>query len=223
MLDLVGVELAEVLQVDPALARVRHGDGAAQRHLRLRLRHALNRPDHIGELAHAGGLNEDAVGAELVQHLFQRLPEVPHQGAADAPGIHLRDLDARVLQKAAVDADFAELIFNEHNLLAPQGLVQQLFDQRRLARAQKAGDHIYFCHRKYASFSIISLLSYSIFRKKQGGIGEFPSPRPIFLRGAPPASPSPPPFFAAGCTRTGNFSPHAPHSCGSTTTEASMS
>ena len=135
VLDLVGVEFAEVLQVDPALGGVGHRDGTAQNHLRHRLRHALDRPDHVGELAHAGGLDEDAVRVELVHHLFQGLAEVPHQGAADAPGVHLRNLNARVLQKAAVNADLAKLVLNEHQLLALQGLVQQFFDERGLASA----------------------------------------------------------------------------------------
>ena len=72
---------------------------------------------------------------ELVHHLFQGLAEVPHQGAADAPGVHLRNLNARVLQKAAVNADLAKLVLNEHQLLALQGLVQQFFDERGLASA----------------------------------------------------------------------------------------
>ena len=50
------------------------------------------------------------------------------------------------LQKAAVNADLAELVFDQHQLLALIGLLQQLFDERRLARAQKAGNNVNFCH-----------------------------------------------------------------------------
>ena len=153
VLDLVGVELAEVFQIDPALGRVGHRHRAAQDHVLRLLRHALHGADDVGQLAHAGGLDEDAVRVELVHHLFQRLAEVAHQGAADAAGVHLGDLDARVLQKAAVNADLAELIFNEHDLLALEGLLQQLFDEGGFTRAQKAGDHSYFRHSSYASFS----------------------------------------------------------------------
>ena len=97
MLDLVFIELAEVLQIDFALGGVRHGDSTAQLHLRDLGDDALDGPDHVGELAHAGGLDEDAVGMELVHDLLQRLAEVPHQGAADAAGVHLADLNAGVL------------------------------------------------------------------------------------------------------------------------------
>lgn len=39
----------------------------------------LHRHDHVGQLAHAGGLDEDAVRVELSLHVLQRLVEVPHQ------------------------------------------------------------------------------------------------------------------------------------------------
>ena len=146
VLDLVGVELAEILQIDLALGRVSHSHRAAQNHLRHMLRHALNGPDDVGELAHAGGLDEDAVRVKLVHHLFQRLAKVPHQGAADAPGVHLGDLHARVAEEPAVYANLAKLVFNEDDPLALQRLVQQFFNEGGLARAQEAGDYIYFCH-----------------------------------------------------------------------------
>ena len=88
------IELAEILQIDLALGRVSQSRRAARNHLRHMLRHGLNGPDDVGELAHAGGLNEDAVGVKQVHHLFQRLAKVPRQGAADAPGVHLGDLRA---------------------------------------------------------------------------------------------------------------------------------
>ena len=83
---------------------------------------------------------------ELGLDLFQRLVEVAHQRAADAAGGHLADLDAGFLQKAAVDADLAELIFNQNQLLTGECLRQQLFDEGRFARAQKAGDNVNFRH-----------------------------------------------------------------------------
>ncbi|SCJ73638.1 Uncharacterised protein [uncultured Blautia sp.] len=66
---------------------------------------------------------------ELSLHVLQRLVEVPHQGAADAPGGHLADLHAGLLQKAAVNADLAELVLDQHQLFAGKGLRQQLFDK----------------------------------------------------------------------------------------------
>ena len=173
-LDLVVVELAEVLHVDLDLGGVGHGDEAVQLHVRHVLHGVLHRHDHVAELAHAGGLDEDAVGVELLVYLLQRLVEVAHQGAADAAGGHLTDLHAAVLQKAAVDADLAELVLDEHQLLALERLRQQLLDQGRLARAQKAGYDVDFCHSENLLFSaagaahIFSPISYPIFLKMQG-------------------------------------------------------
>ena len=173
-LDLIVIELAEVLHVYLHLGGVRHGDEAVQLHVRHVLHGVLHRHDHVTELAHAGGLDEDAVGVELLMYLLQRLVEVAHQGAADAAGGHLTDLHAAVLQKAAVDADLAELVLDEHQLLALERLRQQLLDQGRLARAQKAGYDVNFCHSENLLFSaaeaahIFSPISYPNFPKMQG-------------------------------------------------------
>ena len=70
---------------------------AVQLHFRGLRHRALYGGNHIAELAHAGGLNQNAVGVKLPLHVLQRLAEVAHQGAADAPGGHLGDLDPGVL------------------------------------------------------------------------------------------------------------------------------
>ena len=92
-LDLVVVELAEVLHIDLHLGGVCHGDEAVELHLGNVLYGVFHRHDHVAELAHAGGLNEDAVGVELSLHVLQSLVEIAHQRAADAPGGHFGDLD----------------------------------------------------------------------------------------------------------------------------------
>ena len=145
-LDLVVVKLTEVLHIDLHLAGVGHGDKAVELHIRHVLDGVLHRHDHIAELAHAGGLDEDAVRLELLVHFLQRLVEIAHQRAADAAGGHLTDLHAAVLQKAAVDGDLAELVFDQHQLFPLIGLRQQLFNQRGFAGAQKAGNNVNFCH-----------------------------------------------------------------------------
>ena len=147
--NLVEEELAEVLDVHAALARVRDGHKAAHLGLRDVLLHALDRADHVGELAHAARLDQDAIRMILVDHLAQRLAEVAHQRAADAAGVHLRHLDAGLLHKAAVNADLAEFVFNQNDLLAGKRLFKQFLDQRRLARAKKAGKNINFRHGKH--------------------------------------------------------------------------
>ena len=143
-LHLVVVEFAEVLHVDPDLSGVADRHHAADLHL-IGLR-ALHRLGHVRELAHAGGLDQDPVGMILRHDLLQRFAEVAHQRAADAAGVHLRDLDARLLKEAAVDADLAELVLDQHDLLSGVDLLQQLLDERGLACAQESGENIDFCH-----------------------------------------------------------------------------
>ena len=131
-LDLIVVELTEVLHIHLHLGGVGHGDEGIQLHVRLVPNGVLHRHDHVGELAHAGGLDEDAVRGELLMDLMQSLVKVAHQRAADAAGGHLADLHAGILQETAVDADLAKLVFNEYQLLTLIGLAEHLLDERGL-------------------------------------------------------------------------------------------
>ncbi len=144
-LDLVDEELAEVVRVHAAFAHVRHG-GAARQLDRVGLGHVVHHAADVAQLAHARGLDQYAVGVVGVDQLAQRLGEVAHQRAADAAGVQLRDLHARLLHKAAVDADLAVLVFQQHHLFALEGAVQQLLDQRGLARAEEAGNDVDLGH-----------------------------------------------------------------------------
>ena len=145
-LDLVVVKFTEVLHIDLHLGGVCHGDEAVELHLGNVLYGVLHRHDHVAELAHAGGLNEDAVGVELSLHVLQSLVEVAHQRTTDAAGGHLGDLDAGFLQEAAVNVDLAKFVFDQHQLFALVGLRQQLFDECGLTGTQEAGDDVDFCH-----------------------------------------------------------------------------
>ena len=146
VLDLVVEELAEVFHIHPALVGVDHGREAVEHQL-IGL-HALHRADDVAELADTRGLDEDAVGVKLRQHLLQCVGKVPHEAAADAAGVHLVDLHAGVLEEAAVDGDLAELVFDQHDLFARVRLGDQLFDQRGLAGTEKTGENINFCHKR---------------------------------------------------------------------------
>ena len=145
-LHLIVVELAEVLHVDVDAGAVAHHHVAVEGQLGDGLGSLLHRADDVGQLAHAGGLDEDAVGLELLVDILQSLSEIAHQSAADAAGVHLGDLHAGLLQEAAVNADLTEFVFDEDDLFAHEGLGQQLFDEGGLAGAQKAGDNVDFCH-----------------------------------------------------------------------------
>jgi len=145
VLDLVVEELAEVFHIHPALVGIDHSREAVEHQL-IGL-HALHRADDVAELADARGLDEDAVGVKLCQHLLQRVGKVAHEAAADAAGVHLVDLYAGVLEEAAVDGDLTELVFDQHDLFARVRLGNQLFDQRGLAGTEKTGENINFCHK----------------------------------------------------------------------------
>ena len=131
---LVVEKLAEVAHIHAALAGIHHGDLGAD----VRALHLFHGLGHVGQLAHAGRLDDDAVGGKVLHHLFQGLGKVAHQGAADAAGVHLGDLHAGILQKAAVNGDLAELVFDQNQLLAFIALSDELADQGRLARAEKS-------------------------------------------------------------------------------------
>ena len=118
------------------------------------LGHVVHHAADVRELAHAGGLDQDAVGMVGIDQLAQGLGEVAHQRAADAAGVQLGDLYAGILHEAAVDADLAVLVLQQHDLLALEGAVQQLLDQRGLARAQEAGNNVDLGHGSHPSCSL---------------------------------------------------------------------
>ena len=144
-LDLVVVELTEVLHINLHLAGIRHGNRIAQRNVVSG--DPIHSPDHIGKLAHTGGLDQDPVRRILRNDPLQCLAEVTHQRAADAAGIHFRNVDARILQESAVNADLAELVLNEHQLLTLVPLADHLLDEGSFARAEEAGININLCHK----------------------------------------------------------------------------
>ena len=139
--DLIVVELTEVLHIQFDLVDIGHGDKAVELNGQ-GLGHALHGAGDVGQLAHAGRLDEDAVGVIGLDHLLEGFPEVAHQGAADAAGVELVDLDARLPHEAAINADLTELVLDEDQLLAAEGLLDQLLDEGRLAGAQKAGENV---------------------------------------------------------------------------------
>ncbi len=96
VLDLIVEELTEILHVHLALGRVHHRNRAVQLHVN-RGSHIPDRFHHIRQFAHARRLDDNPVRLILGQNLLQGFSEIPHQGTADAPGIHLPDLNASVL------------------------------------------------------------------------------------------------------------------------------
>ena len=107
---------------------------------------ALHRANHVAQLAHAGRLDENAVRSVLLEHLLQRFAEIADEAAADASLAHLGHLNAGVLHEAAVNADLAKFVFNQHQLFARKSLGDQFFNQRRFAGSKETGENINFRH-----------------------------------------------------------------------------
>ena len=145
VLDLVDEELAEVLGVHAALADIGNG-GAALEGDFVAVHHVHHNAADVGELAHTGGLDDDAVGMIGIDQLVQRAAEVAHQRAADAAGVQLGDLDAGIAHEAAVHANLAVFILQQNHLFIAERAAQQLLDQRGLARAEETGNDIDLRH-----------------------------------------------------------------------------
>ena len=169
-LDLVVVELAKVLHIDLDLTGIRHRNSIAQNHIFIC--DFFYSSNHIRQLAHTGGFDHDPVRIILTDNLFQRLTEIAHQTAADAAGIHFCNVDARILQKAAVNTDLTELILNEHQLFTLIGLLDHFLNQRRFPRAEKPGVNIDFCHAKHLLYKFILYIITPTYRKDKTKIHE---------------------------------------------------
>ena len=145
-LNLVEEELAEVLHIHAALARVHNGRAAGHNEVTVAFLRALDGGEDFAQLAHAGRLNQQAVRMILRNQVINRLLEVAHQRAADAAGIEFIDDDARILHKAAIHADFAIFIFQQDDFFLRNAARQQLLDERRFARAQKTRNNVDLNH-----------------------------------------------------------------------------
>ena len=149
-LNLVEEELAEVLHIHAALARVHNGRAAGHNEVAVAFLRALDGSEDFAQLAHAGRLNQQAVRMILRNQVINRLLEVAHQRAADAAGIQLINDDARILHKAAIHADFAIFIFQQDDFFLRNAARQQLFDERRFARAQKTRNNVDLNHSRFS-------------------------------------------------------------------------
>ena len=136
-------EFTEVLEVHLSLERVNNRDEAVQLYIEVRV---LYSGDNVAQLANTGRLDQDAVRMVLVYNIVQSLAEVADQRAADAASVHLVDNNAGVLEETAVNADLAEFVLDQNNLLTLERIGQQTLDESRLAGTQKTGNNINFSH-----------------------------------------------------------------------------
>ena len=133
MLYLVLVELTEILHVHLALLCV--DDSGKSVELDLIVVKILDSDYDVAEFADAAWLDQDPLRRILFYHLVERASEITDKRAADASGVHLVDLDARVFQEAFVDTYFAEFVFYKNDLLVTVCLSDKLLDESRLACA----------------------------------------------------------------------------------------
>ena len=151
VLYLIIEKLAEISHIHFAFLGVYHRCVAVQ-HQSCILLNALYCFDHIGELAHAGWLDQDPVRMIGGDNFLQGSAEISYQRAADTAGIHLPDLDPRFLQETAVDADLSEFVFNKDHLFILEGFFQKFFDQSCFSGSKKSGYNINFCHYLFPLF-----------------------------------------------------------------------
>ena len=150
MLDLVIIKLTEVLHVHLDLGGVGNGGKTIEDSAGSISR--LDRTDNVGQFADAGRLNQNTVRMVLFNDLMQCGGKIPDQAAADTAGVHLIDLNTRILQKSPVNSDFTKFVFNQHQLFTLIRLCNQLFNQSRFTGTQKTGENINFGHETRLPF-----------------------------------------------------------------------
>ena len=104
------------------------------------------KPFHIGELRHAGRLNQYHIRLHPPQKRDERRHKITVQCTADAPGAYLLHGVAAAFQQFGIKADRAEVVFDQCDFSLRKALPQQLLQQCGLARSKKAGNQIKFCH-----------------------------------------------------------------------------
>ena len=83
---------------------------------------------------------DDGVELALALHqAFDDADEIAAHGAADAPVVHLEDFLVGADDEVVVDADFAELVDDDRELMAVV-LGEDAVEKRGLARAEIAGE-----------------------------------------------------------------------------------
>jgi hypothetical protein len=150
--DLIIEKLTEVLHIHLALVGIDYGSKAIQNGIASILLNALYRADNITQLADTGRLDQNAVGVVLVQRLLQRSAKIANQAAADTAGVHFSYFNTCVLHKAAVNADLAEFVLNQHQLFVLICFAEHFLDQCGFTCSQKAGKNINLGHLLYPLF-----------------------------------------------------------------------
>ena len=124
--NLVIIKLTKVFHIDLYLCAIHNSNGIAQCNLLIgNLFHCRN---DIRQLTNAGGLNDNSVGIVFPDYFGQCLAKISHKRTANTAGIHLGNVDARILQKTAVNANFTEFIFDKNQLFSLIGFRNHFLD-----------------------------------------------------------------------------------------------
>ena len=144
ILDLVAVEFPEVLDIHFALVHI--GDRGKSVQNSAVCARVLHRTDDIREFPDPGRFNHDSLGSKVGEDLSERFSKIADERATNATRVHLVDLHAGILQKAAVNADLAELVLNQDDFLALIRFTNQFLDEGGFPRAQETGNNVNFGH-----------------------------------------------------------------------------
>ena len=127
----------------PVLEPARIGDGDDGVELRLAADRLVDEEGlrHRRRIGEPGGLDDDGVELALAPHQpLDDADQVAAHGAAHAAVVHLEDFLVGADDQVVVDADLAELVDDDGELL-PMRLGQDAVEQRRLAGTEIAGEH----------------------------------------------------------------------------------
>ena len=93
---LINKELTEILNVHLTLGSIHNCHGAVDLYIQVHS-HILHRLQHIGKFSHTGGLNQNTLRRIGTYNLLQRGSKITYQRTADTAGVHLLNLNARLL------------------------------------------------------------------------------------------------------------------------------
>ena len=144
--NLVVVELAKVLHIHLALINVGNCGKAVESSIGSL--YGLNSLNNVRELSDTAGLDDNSVGVEFVKHLDKRLGKIANERATDATGVHLGNLNARILKESAVNTDLTKLVFDKNELFTVVCLFDKLLYKCGFSGSEETGENIYFRHIK---------------------------------------------------------------------------
>ena len=110
--------------------------------------------DNVAKFADARRLDDDPIGGIFRRHLLKRFCKITNKRTANAPRIHFGDVNARFLQKSAVNTDFTKFVFNQNNFFACIGFLDELFNQSGFPCTKESRKNINLHHKSLQKYSL---------------------------------------------------------------------